>query len=239
MIPARRVIAPPKLEFRLLGPLEVYSDGEPIVLAGPKQRAILTILLLNANQVVPRAHLLAEVWGERAPGSEHSLDVHISRLRKALTPRGQGSALVRRGRGYLLCVQEGTLDLVRFEQRVAAGQQILEGRPAAAAALLNDGLGLWRGEPLAEFADHAFAAAELGRLKELRLAALEAQAEADLALGREAAIVGDLESLVNANPYRERFRAQLMLALYRAWPGRPRRWRSMRTRAACSSTNLV
>lgn len=205
------------MEFRLLGPLEVCSDGEPIVLAGPKQRAILTILLLNANQVVPRARLQAEVWGERAPGSEHSLDVHISRLRKALTPGGEGSALVRRGRGYLLCVQEGTLDLVRFEQRIAAGQQVLaEGRPAAAAALLNDGLGLWRGEPLAEFADQAFAVAELGRLKELRLAALEARVEADLALGREAAIVGDLESLVNANPYRERFRAQLMLALYRA-----------------------
>ena len=91
------------------------------------------------------------------------------------------------------------LDLVRFEQRIAAGQQILaEGRPAAAAALLNNGLGLWRGEPLAEFADQAFAVAELGRLKELRLAALEARVEADLALGREAAIVGDLESLVNA-----------------------------------------
>ncbi|HEY1004472.1 MAG TPA: AfsR/SARP family transcriptional regulator, partial [Streptosporangiaceae bacterium] len=205
------------MEFRLLGPLEVCSDSGPIVLAGPKQRAILTILLLNANQVVPRARLLAEVWEERAPGSEHSLDVHISRLRKALSPGGEGNALVRRGRGYLLCVQEGKLDLVRFEQLIAAGQQVLaQGRPAAAAALLDDGLGLWRGDPLAEFADQAFAVAELGRLKELRLAALEARVEADLALGREAAIVGDLESLVNAHPYRERFRAQLMLALYRA-----------------------
>ena len=205
------------MEFRLLGPLEVCRDGEPIVLAGPKQRAILTILLLAANQVVPRARLLAEVWGERAPGSEHSLDVHISRLRKALAPGGEGNALIRRGRGYLLCVEEGALDLVRFEQRIAAGQQALaEGRPAAAAGLLTDGLGLWRGEPLAEFADQAFAAAELGRLKELRLAALEARVDADLALRREAAVIGDLESLVTANPYRERFRAQLMLALYRA-----------------------
>ena len=205
------------MEFRLLGPLEVCSDGEPIVLAGPKLRAILAILLLDANQVVPRARLLAGVWGERAPGSEHSLDVHISRLRKALAPGGEGNPLIRRGRGYLLCVEEGALDLVRFEQQIAAGQQALaEGRPAAAVGLLTDGLGLWRGEPLAEFADQAFAAAELGRLKELRLAALEARVDADLALGREAAIIGDLESLVNANPYRERFRAQLMLALYRA-----------------------
>jgi DNA-binding SARP family transcriptional activator len=205
------------MEFRLLGPLEVCRDGEPIVLAGPKQRAILTILLLNANQVVPRARLLAEVWGERAPGSEHSLDVHISRLRKALAPDGEGNPLIRRDHGYLLCVEEGALDLVRFERRIAAGQQALaEGRPAGAVGLLTDGLGLWRGEPLAEFADQAFAAAELGRLKELRLAALEARIDADLALGRGAAITGDLESLVHANPYRERFRAQLMLALYRA-----------------------
>jgi DNA-binding SARP family transcriptional activator/DNA-binding beta-propeller fold protein YncE len=205
------------MEFRLLGPLEVWRDGEPVVLAGPKLRAILTILLLDANQVVPRARLLAEVWGERAPGSEHSLDVHISRLRKALAPGGEGHPLIRRGRGYLLRVEAGALDLVRFEQRIAAGQQALaEGRPAAAVGLLTDGLRLWRGEPLAEFADQAFAAAELGRLKELRLAALEARADADLALGREAAIIGELESRVTANPYRERFRAQLMLALYRA-----------------------
>src|ERR1700722_21024294 len=134
------------MEFRLLGPLEVCSDGEPIVLAGPKQRAILTLLLLDANRVVPRARLLAEVWGERAPGSEHSLDVHISRLRKALAPGGEGHPLIRRGRGYLLRVEEGALDLVRFEQRIAAGQQALaEGRPAAAVGLLTDGLRLWGG----------------------------------------------------------------------------------------------
>src|ERR1700733_7712602 len=133
------------MEFRLLGALEVCIDGEPIVLAGRKQRAILTILLLNANQVVPRARLLAEVWGERAPGSEHSLDVHISRLRMALAPGGEANALVRRGRGYLLRVQEGALDLVRFEQRIAEAHQALAvGRPAAAAAPLNDGLSLWR-----------------------------------------------------------------------------------------------
>ena len=205
------------MEFRLLGPLEVCSKGELIVLAGPKQRAILTILLLDANQVVPRSRLLADVWGEQAPGSEHSLDVHISRLRKALASGGEGDALTRRGRGYLLRVEEGALDLVRFEQRTAAGQQALaEGHPAAAVSLLDEGLSLWRGEPLAEFADQAFAAVELGQLKERRLAALEARVDAALAIGYEAAIIGDLEPLVDANPYRERFRAQLMLALYRA-----------------------
>jgi DNA-binding winged helix-turn-helix (wHTH) protein len=90
------------MEFRLLGSLEVCSNGQPIVLAGPKLRAILTILLLDANQVVPRSRLLADVWGAQAPGSEHSLDVHLSRLRKALAAGGAGDALTRRGRGYLL-----------------------------------------------------------------------------------------------------------------------------------------
>lgn len=205
------------MEFRLLGPLEVSRDGAPVVLGGPKQRAILTILLLHANQVVPRARLLADVWGERTPGTEHSLDVQISRLRKSLAADGESEVLARRGRGYLLRVEDGSLDLVRFEQQIDAGQQALaEGCPAAAARLLNDGLRLWRGEPLAELADHVFADIEAGRLKERRLAALEARIDADLALGREAAIIGDLESLVQANPYRERFRAQLILALYRA-----------------------
>jgi DNA-binding response OmpR family regulator len=97
------------MEFRLLGPLEVCGNGQPIVLAGLKVRPILTILLLDANQVVPRSRLLADVWGEQAPGSEHSLDVHISRLRKALAAGGVGDALSRRGRGYLLRVEEGRL----------------------------------------------------------------------------------------------------------------------------------
>jgi len=205
------------VEFRLLGPLEVCRDGELVALGGPKQRAILAILLLHANEVVPRGRLLADVWGERAPGSEHSLDVHISRLRKALTAAGDGEVLSRRGRGYLLRVEDGSLDLACFGQQIEAGQRAMaEGHPIEAARLLNQALGLWRGEPLAEFAGQAFAGAEADRLNERRLAALEARIDADLTRGRAAAIVGELESLVEANPYRERFGAQLMLALYRA-----------------------
>ena len=206
------------MEFRLLGPLEVCRDGERLVLGGPKQRAVLAILVLHANEVVPRGRLLADVWGERTTGSEHSLDVHISRLRKTLSSSGGESAvLIRRDRGYLLRVEAGSLDLVRFEQQIEAGERALaEGHPAEGARLLKEGLGLWRGEPLAEFSDEGFARAEAGRLKERRLAALEARIDADLELGREAAIAGELETLVRANPFRERFRAQLMLALYRA-----------------------
>ena len=151
------------MEFRLLGPLEVCRDGEQLVLGGPKQRAVLAILVLHANEVVPRGRLLADVWGERAPGSEHSLDVHLSRLRKTLTSVGEGEVLIRRGRGYLLRVEAGSLDLVRFEQQIEAGEQALaEGRPAEAARLLKEGLGLWRGEPFAEFSDGGFAHAEAG-----------------------------------------------------------------------------
>ena len=205
------------MEFRLLGPLEVCRDGERLVLGGPKQRAVLAILVLHANEVVPRGRLLADVWGERTTGSEHSLDVHISRLRKTLSSSGGESAvLIRRDRGYLLRVEAGSLDLVRFEQQIEAGERALaEGHPAEGARLLKEGLGLWRGEPLAEFSDEGFARAEAAG-QGARLAALEARIDADLELGREAAIAGELETLVRANPFRERFRAQLMLALYRA-----------------------
>ena len=155
------------MEFRLLGPLEVCRDGEQLVLGGPMQRAVLAILVLHANEVVPRGRLLADVWGERAPESEHSLDVHLSRLRKTLTSVGEGEVLIRRGRGYLLRVEAGSLDLACFEQQIEAGERALaEGRPAEAARLLKEGLGLWRGDPLAEFSDGGFARAEDGRLKE-------------------------------------------------------------------------
>jgi DNA-binding SARP family transcriptional activator/ABC-type transport system substrate-binding protein/streptogramin lyase len=205
------------VEFRLLGPLEVCRDGEQLALGGPKQRAVLAILLLHANEIVPRGRLLTDVWGERTPGSEHSLDVHLSRLRKTLASAGDGSVLIRRGGGYLLRAEAGSLDLVRFEQYIDAGERALAaGNPAEAARLLSKGLALWRGEPLAEIADEPFARAETSRMRERRLAALQARIDADLALGREATVVGELESLVDANPFRERFRAQLMLALYRA-----------------------
>ena len=123
--------------------------------------------------------------------------MHISRLRKTLNSGGEGNVLIRRSGGYLLCVETSSLDLVRFKQRAEAGERALaEGRPAEAAKLLNEGLGLWRGEPLGELSDEAFARAESGRLRERRLAALEARMDADLALGREAQVAGELESLV-------------------------------------------
>ena len=130
------------MEFRLLGPLEVCRDGEQLVLGGPKQRAVLAILLLHANEVVLRGRLLADVWGERAPESEHSLDVHLSRLRKTLTAVGEGEVLIRRGRGYLLRVEAASLDLVCFEQQIEAGERALaEGRPGRGGQAAKGGPG--------------------------------------------------------------------------------------------------
>ena len=173
---------------------------------------------------------------KRTPGSEHSLDVHLSRLRKILASGDEGNVLIRRGGGYLLRVEAGSLDLARFEQHIDAGERALaEGHPAEAAKS-TQGLGLWRGEPLAEIPDAPFVRAETSRRSERRLVALQARIDADLALGREARVAGELESLVDANPFRERFRAQLMLAS--TGPGgKARRWRFMRKRARCSLTS--
>ena len=141
-------------------------------------------------------------------------------------------ACSRRGRpGYLLRVEPGALDLQRFESLLDRGRELLaEGAAAEAGELLREALGLWRGSPLAEFEYEAFARNEIGRLEELRLAALELRLEADLALGRHAEVVGELEGLVRDHPLRESFARLLILALYRA-AGRPTRSPPTRTRA--------
>jgi DNA-binding SARP family transcriptional activator/ABC-type transport system substrate-binding protein/streptogramin lyase len=204
------------LEFRLLGPVEVWSNGERLPLAGAKQRAILAILLLHANRVVPRERLLSDVWGTRAGESEHSLDVHISRLRKTFERSGNGGVLVRRGRGYLLSVDPSAIDLERFRRLLRdAGEAAAVGRPVEEADLLREALGLWHGRALSDVGDDEVARSEIAGLEELRLAALEQRIDAELALGRDAHLVGELEALVCEHPLRERLRAQLMLALYR------------------------
>src|SRR5436309_10440671 len=202
------------MEFRVLGPLEVRDSGRSLPLAGAKQRALLALLLVNANHVVSRDRLIDELWGEQPPGTAvQSLQVYVSRLRKLLPPE----TLLTRPPGYLLELEDDELDLRRFERLLAAGRETLAtGEAERAAHLLHDALALWRGPALAEFAFEPFAQAEIGRLEDLRLAAVEERIEADLALGRQADLIGELEALVAENPYRERLRGQLMLALYRS-----------------------
>jgi DNA-binding SARP family transcriptional activator/DNA-binding beta-propeller fold protein YncE len=205
------------LEFRVLGPLEARSEGEGLPLGGPKQRALLAVLLLHANEVVSRDRLIDGVWGERPPSTIGAvLNVYLSKLRKLLGTAGSDAALVTQPHGYMLRIEPEQLDLCRFERLVREGREALgAGNPEGAAARLAEALALWRGPPLADLAYMPFAAARIGHLDDLRFCAREDRIEADLALGRHLDLVPELESLVAEYPLRERPRAQLMIALYR------------------------
>ena len=198
------------MEFRLLGTLEVRTGKDPLPLGGPKQQALLALLLLNANRVLGRERLIDELWGTDPPETAvKAVQVYVSRLRKLL-PDGM---LVTRPPGYLLELEPEALDVQRFERLIAEARG---SDPAGAAGLLREALGLWRGPPLAEFADRPFARVEAARLEDIRRTALEERIEADLTLGRHADLVGELEVLIAEHPQRERLREQLMLALYRS-----------------------
>jgi DNA-binding SARP family transcriptional activator len=202
------------VEFRILGPLEAREGERVIALGGARQRAVLAILLTHANEVVSADRLIDELWGDSPPGTAANvLQGYVSHLRKALGP----GAIATRAPGYAIELEPGQLDLHRFEALVEEGGRALSAQePEQAAELLHEALGLWRGSALADFAYEPFAQAEIARLEELRLAAQERRIEADLALGRHAELVGELEGLVARHPLRERLRAHLMVALYRA-----------------------
>ena len=202
------------MRFRILGQLEVEGPAGEIRLGGAKQRMLLALLLLHANEVVPTGTLIELLWTEAPPAdAAKALQVQVSRLRRAL----EADVLRTLPGGYLLEVDPGEFDLRRFEELAASGRELLaQGDAAAARGTLTEALELWRGTPLAEFAANPLARREAGRLEELRLAALEDRIDADLALGAHGQVVGELEALVAGHPLRERLRAQLMLALYRA-----------------------
>ena len=204
------------MDLRILGPLEVLDEGRALVLGQGKQRALFALLLLHANETLARDRLIDELWGDRPPATAvKSIQIYVSRLRKAFA--ADGGILVTRAHGYELSIEPDRLDAHRFERLVGEGRDALAaGRPERAVATLEDALALWRGAPLADLAYEPFAQSEIARLDDLRLAALEQLVEAKLALGGHAEVVGQLESLIAEHPYRERLRAQLMLALYRS-----------------------
>jgi DNA-binding SARP family transcriptional activator len=208
------------LQFSILGPLEVRVDGRPLQLGAAKQRAVLALLLLNANEVVPADRLVDELWDERPPATaSHSVQVYVSQLRKVLAQAGTEGAdvIVSRPPGYLLRVAPEQFDLRRFERLVEEARAAHDAGDAAAAAdLLRKALALWRGPALADLRYEQFAQTAAARLEEIRLAAVERRIEVDLLLGRHADLVGELEQLVAEHPLRERLHAQLMLALYRS-----------------------
>jgi DNA-binding SARP family transcriptional activator/ABC-type transport system substrate-binding protein len=206
------------VEFLVLGPLEVRDGDRILPLGGAKQRAALAILLLHHGQVVSRDRLVDGIWGDWPPATAaHTLETYISRLRKALHGDGHPERLRTRAPGYLLVVDDGELDLQRLEARIDQGRRALAADdPEAASDQLTRGLALFRGAPLEDLAYAPFAQAELGRLDDLRATALEQRIDADLALGRHADLIGELECLVADYPLREHAWGQLMLAEYRS-----------------------
>jgi DNA-binding SARP family transcriptional activator len=199
-------------EFRLLGPLEVVDDaGADVPLPAGKPRALLARLLLDAGRVVAVETLVEAIWAEPVPPSAFKvLQVHVSQLRKALG----ADRIETRPPGYAVRAAPDEIDLARFETLAEDAREAAD--PARRASLLGRALSLWRGPALAEFREEPFARAASRRLSELRLAALEQRADAELELGRHERLVPDLEALVEDEPLRERLRRQLMLALYRS-----------------------
>jgi DNA-binding SARP family transcriptional activator len=199
------------LDFCILGPLEAYRDGRQVELGGQKQRALLALLLLEVDRVVATDRLIDSLWGEHPPRTAAtSLQNLVSQLRKLLG----AETIQTRPPGYVLRLEPGRLDFDRFSALVEEARDASD--PATRAALLREALALWRDAPLADLAYEAFAQAEIGRLEELRLVALEQRIDADLELERHAEVIAELETLVRRYPLRERLRGQLMLALYRA-----------------------
>jgi len=206
----REVRSAVTFEFRILGPLEVEGDRGLVAVRGRRQRALLTVLLLEAGRVVPTDRLVDLLWGENAPKTATtSLQNSIAQLRRELGPE----VLETRAPGYVLCVEPAQVDAHRFELMVRDARRA---GSEERQELLRRALGLWRGAALAEFTFEQFAQGEIRRLEELRLVALEQRIDADLELGRHGDVVGELEALVAEHPLRETFRRQQMLALYRS-----------------------
>jgi DNA-binding SARP family transcriptional activator len=198
------------LEFRVLGPLEVRRNGDVIPIPAPKQRALLGVLLLHANEPVAQDELIDLLWRHDAPPSARaSLQNQVHAIRRVL-----GAGVVeRQPGGYVVHVEPGRLDLERFEQLVTEARR---SEPRERAARLREALACWRGPALVEFPSEPFAQHEIGRLEEERLSAVEDRINAELALGLHGDLVAELEGLVEHHPLRERLWAQLMLALYRS-----------------------
>jgi predicted ATPase/DNA-binding SARP family transcriptional activator len=208
------------VEFQILGTVRAVHAGSALPLGGPRHRRMLAVLLIHAGETVPTDRLTAALWGEDPPRSAvEMIHVRVSELRAALRPArpGRHAGLLAGEGGYRLAVGDGEVDAHAFERLAATGSRALgEGDAAAAREHLAGALSRWRGPALAEFAAEPFARTEAARLEALRLQALEDRAAADLALGRHGPLVAELEALVAEHPLRERFREQLMLALYRA-----------------------
>ena len=201
----------PRVDFRVLGPVAAFVDGKPVGLGGPKQRTVLALLLLDAGRAVPADVLIDGVWGdEPTPAAKSTLQSYVFNLRSAV-----GDRLVTERGGYRLAVDRDDVDAYRFEDSAVHAGRLLDESPVEAAELLRAALALWEGRPYNDVSPSLRLETEARRLDELRRKALEDRVEAELALGRHADLVPELEVLTAEFPLSERFRAQQMLALYR------------------------
>jgi len=205
------------VEYRILGPLEVRDGGRSLSLGTAKQQALLAVLILHANEFVPRERLIDELWGGAPPTTAgKAVQVYVSHLRKLLAHNGEQAISTRSG-GYLLSLDGESVDALTFERIVREGRErAAAGEAEQAASLFREALALWRGPALAGLSFESAAKNEAERLEEERLAALMDRIDCDLSLGRHERLVGELEGLVAQHPLRERIRSQLMLALYRS-----------------------
>ena len=205
------------MQFRVLGPIEVQDGAQPLTIAGSKQRALLALLLLRANEVVSRATLIDALWGAEPPrDAEHSLESQVFRLRKLLHRNGEDVVLTR-STGYVLRIDDGELDLARFERLADQGRaELRAGHEKQAIELLREALSLWRGSVLEDVDLDSAAVGEMRSIEDRRLSVCEDLMDAELECGRHAEVLPELERLVRLNPLREPFHRQLMLALYRS-----------------------
>jgi len=205
---------PAATEFRVLGPVEAVRDGRSLPIGGPRQRALLALLLLENARPLATERLVDELWCGQPPArATETLRTYVSKLRSSL---GRSVAITSDAGGYTIAVQAEQIDSCRFEHLVEAARAALaRGAPGRAAERAAEALALWRGAPFSGTSDHDALRLEASRLEELRLAALETRIEAQLQLGGDGALIDELEALVRVHPYRERLWRQLMLALYR------------------------
>jgi DNA-binding SARP family transcriptional activator len=210
-----------QLDFSILGPLAVRNSHGPVEVGSPKQKAVLGLLLVNANRPMTAEQMIDALWGDRAPNRAlPTLQAYVSNLRRALEPdrlpRSPARVLQSNGGGYQISTSPDHLDSIRFERMVTEASDLLSRAPEQCRALVSKALGLWTGPALADFRYEDFAQAEAARLEEVKLSALELRLGADLARGRSGELIPEIRSLLKDHPLRERLWAHLMLALYRS-----------------------
>ncbi|MFJ9343557.1 BTAD domain-containing putative transcriptional regulator [Streptomyces sp. NPDC101733] len=208
------------LTFLILGALEIHTRSGGMEVSGDLQRTLLQTLLVNEGQTISGESLVNEMWGEALPDNEiNALQAHISRLRrklKQLEPERKGSRVTMRPSGYRIALQEGELDASEFVKAVRQAELLAVKDPTATAVLLGDALALWRGPVFGNFTGGAICQLACARYEEYRMRAMELRFEAELTLGRHAALLAELQETHNTHPLRERFCEQLMIALYRS-----------------------